>query len=315
MSRILYKIHVPTGSIPKSRPKSKSIFPPPLHSHPLLPCCLAAAQVALRRSMPKAKWKSSVPTPFSICLSHSGTRTRSRTNIRGNQRWDCHRATAKHLCKSHVCGSMGLGPFSYSRPFVRILYRTLVQDPCLGSSTRSMSQEPIQDPCRNRSRSRSFRNLSPMSLPKPNPNPKSKSNQLANGRGTYCSKHNSWFLVWDSNRECEENVWTMQKHSSCNVWWNVPKRSWSKPIGNTRPLPSSGEHLQRRMKQNFIFLSGKLCPFTDTKAGKKGKWIQKKPKLSWRLQYWKEEWETRTNREQTCTTFFIRWHITLIVHI
>ena len=55
MSRILYKIHVPTGSIPKSRPKSKSIFPPPLHSHPLLPCCLAAAQVALRRSMPKAK--------------------------------------------------------------------------------------------------------------------------------------------------------------------------------------------------------------------------------------------------------------------
>ena len=37
---------------------------------------------------------------------------------------------------------MDPGLFSYNIPFLYILYTTLVQDPCLGSSTRSMSQEP-----------------------------------------------------------------------------------------------------------------------------------------------------------------------------
>ena len=46
---------------------------------------------------------------------------------------------------------------------LRILYRALMQDPCPGSSTRSMS---LQDPSRSRDRSRS-RSSRPLSTPTP----------------------------------------------------------------------------------------------------------------------------------------------------
>ena len=106
------------------------------------------------------------------------------------------------------------------------------------------------------------------------------------------AKHNSWFPGWDSSRKCKRDAWTMHRKSSCNVWWSVPKGSGSKPTGNSTPLSSSGKHLQKRISQNFLSLPWKLCPFTGTKAGRKHKWTQRNPKLSWRLQYWNEERET-----------------------